>query len=254
MYPFERKKEILNKLRSVGRITINEDAILLGISSATLHRDLKTLEEEGLVKKVVGGAILAEASQVETHFDIRMKTKVKEKEEIARKASEAVKDDTSIFLDQSSSALFLARELKRRHFHNLILITNSLVIPFELVGKRGVQIILTGGVVESEFRALSGRQVVESVQHFNLDQIFASAGAISAEQGLMTQIPFIQELLPKIFLCGRLINILVDSSKFFKTATYRIAPIDSSLRIFTDIGLPKSLRAKVEKRGAKVIV
>ncbi len=254
MYPFERKEKILTILRRDGQITIPKDARRLGVSRVTLHRDLEELEKQGWVKKVRGGAVITGNSQFETHFDIRLKAHVREKEEMARKAAELIKDDTAIFLDHSSSVLYLARELRSRQFRNLILLTNSLAIPSELASAKGIQIILTGGVVQSEFKALSGQWVIETVKRVNLHQIFASGGAISPEQGLMTQIPFIYEILPTLFQCGGEVHILVDHSKFFKMATYRIAPLKPSLTIVTDKGLPKSIRREIEKKGPRVIV
>jgi DeoR/GlpR family transcriptional regulator of sugar metabolism len=254
MYPFERREKILDKLRNEGRITIQEDARRLGVSPVTLHRDLEELEKQGLVKKVHGGAVFTGNSQFETHFDIRLKVNARDKEEIARKAAGVIRDDTSIFLDHSSTVLYLARELKNHHFRNLVLLTNSLAIASELGDEKGIQVILTGGIIQSEFKALSGQWVIETLKRVNLHQIFASVGAVSTEQGLMTQIPFIYEILPAVFQCGGEVNILVDHSKFFKMATYRIVPLGSSLTIFTDKGLPKSIRREIEKKGPRVIV
>jgi DeoR/GlpR family transcriptional regulator of sugar metabolism len=254
MYPFERKEKILDKLRKEGQITIHPDARRLGVSPVTLHRDLEELEKQGLVKKVRGGAVFTGNSQFETHFDIRLKAHVREKEEIARKAAGVIRDDTSIFLDHSSTVMFLARELKNHHFRNLVLLTNSLAIASELGDEKGIQVILTGGIVQSEFKALSGQWVVETLRRVNLHQMFASVGAVSAEQGLMTQIPFIYEILPAVFQLGGEVYILVDHSKFFKMATYRITPLGSSLTIFTDKGLPKSIRQEIEKKGPRVIL
>lgn len=257
MYPFERKTVILDKLRKNGQITIQDDARSLGVSIVTLHRDLEALAAQGIVRKVRGGAIFTgDDSTIETHFDIRLKAKAPEKEEIAHKAAEMIADDTSIFLDHSSSALFLARELKSRHFHSLLLVTNSLVIPEELAGVKGIRVLLTGGVVESEYKALSGRWVIETLERINIHQVFASAAAISPERGLMTQSPFIHEILPSIFTrCDR-VNVLLDHSKFYKIATYPIVPLGPSLTIFSDKGLrlPKPVRAKIEKTGARIIV
>jgi DeoR/GlpR family transcriptional regulator of sugar metabolism len=254
MYPFERREKILEKLRNEGRTTIHEDARRLGVSPVTLHRDLEELEKQGLVKKVHGGAVFTGNSQFETHFDIRLKVNARDKEGIARKAAGVIRDDTSIFLDHSSTVMYLARELKNHHFRNLVLLTNSLAIASELGDEKGIQVILTGGIVQSEFKALSGPWVIETLKQVNLHQIFASVGAVSAEQGLMTQIPFIYEILPAVFQCGGEVHILADHSKFFKMATYRIAPLGSSLTIFTDKGLLKSIRREIEKKGPKVII
>ena len=65
-FSFERKEKILSRLRKSGRININEDAKLFNVSISTLHRDLEDLEKQGLVKKVVGGAVLANGTQFTT--------------------------------------------------------------------------------------------------------------------------------------------------------------------------------------------
>jgi DeoR/GlpR family transcriptional regulator of sugar metabolism len=64
-------QNILNRLRKTGRISINEDAKRFNVSISTRHRDLEDLEKQGLVKKVMGGAVLVSGTQFATHFDKR---------------------------------------------------------------------------------------------------------------------------------------------------------------------------------------
>lgn len=254
MYPFQRKEKILDRLRNVGQININTDAQLFNVSTSTLHRDLEDLEKQGLVQKVMGGALLGESDRFETHFDKRLKTRSKQKKAIAKKAIEHVQDDTSIFLDHSSTTLYLAREIKQRRFKNLVVLTNSLKVIEELGGTRGIQVISTGGIVEGEFKALSGRWVVESLERINLHQIFISVGAISLEHGLMTQVHFIHELTPELISRSQHINVLAASSKFFRIGTFQISPLKPSFTIFTDQDLPGEIRAQIEKKGISVII
>ncbi len=254
MYPFERREKILSLLHSSGQVNINRDAARLGVSRSTLHRDLRDFESQGLVKKVRGGAKLVDKDHFETHFDLRFRAMSKQKRDIALLAAPVVRDDSAIFLDHSSTTLYLAQELKNRFFRNLTVLTNSMVVAEALGGHRGMQVILTGGLVENEFKALSGRWVVESLKHLNLHQIFASVGAISAERGLMTQIPFISELLPELFRMGGEVNILADSSKFHKVGTFLVGSLAPGLKIFTDANLPDRLRQEVLATGATLIV
>jgi DeoR/GlpR family transcriptional regulator of sugar metabolism len=254
VYPFQRKEKILNRLRNVGQIDINNDAKLFNVSISTLHRDLEDLEKQGLIKKVTGGAILGEGDRFESHFDKRLKTRVKQKKTIAKKAIERVQDDTSIFLDHSTTTLHIVGEIKQRRFKNLVVLTNALKVMEELGGTQGVQVISTGGIVEGEFKALSGRWVVESLERINLHQIFISVGAISLEHGFMTQIHFIHELILKLISRCQHINVLADSSKFFKIGTFQISPLKPSFTIFTDKELPEEIRAKIEKQGISLVI
>ena len=254
MYPFERKEKILSRLRKTGRININEDAKVFNVSISTLHRDLEDLEKQGLVKKVVGGAVLVNGTQFSTHFDNRLQTQSREKKAIAKNAVEYIQDDTSIYLDHSTTTTYLAREIKQRTYKSLLVLTNSLQIPLELGGVQGIQVISTGGAVESEFKAMHGRWVVDSIQRINLNQIFISVGAISVENGLMTQTHFINDLFPELFRRSRHIKMLVDSSKFYKLCTFQISPLNPSFTIFTDKGLPEEIRNEIETKGIKLVI
>ncbi len=254
MYPFESKEKILRRLRKPGRININQDAKLFDISISTLHRDLEYLEKRGLVTKVVGGAVLVNGTQFATHFDKRLQNQSRGKKAIAKNAVEYIQDDTSIYLDHSTTATYLAREIKQRSYKSLLVLTNSLHIPIELGGVQGIQVISTGGAVESEFKAMYGRWVVDSIQRINLNQIFISVGAISVENGLMTQIHFINDLIPELFRRSQHINVLVDSSKFYKLCTFQISPLNPSFTIFTDKGLPGEVRQEIEAKGLKLVI
>ncbi|CAB1057183.1 hypothetical protein D1BOALGB6SA_1922 [Olavius sp. associated proteobacterium Delta 1] len=254
MFPFERKEKILGRLRKTGRLSINEDAKLFNVSISTLHRDLEDLEKQGLVKKVVGGAVLVNGIQFTTHFDKRLQNQSREKKAIAKKALDYIQDDTSIYLDHSTTTTYLAREIKQRSYKSLLVLTNSLQIPIELGGVQGIQVISTGGAVESEFKAMYGRWVLDSIQRINLNQIFISVGAISVDNGLMTQIHFINDLFPELFRRSQHINVLVDSSKFYKLCTFQISPLTPSFTIFTDKGLPAEIRHEIEAKGVKLVI
>jgi DeoR family fructose operon transcriptional repressor len=254
MYPFERKEKIIDRLRKIGQININEDAKIFNVSISTLHRDLEDLEKQGLVKKVMGGAVLVGGVQFATHFDKRLQTQTREKKAIAKKAVEYIQDDTSIYLDHSSTTTYLAREIKQRAYKSLLVLTNSLQIPLELGGIQGIQVISTGGSVEIEFKAFYGRWVVDSLQRINLNQIFISVGAISVRNGLMTQMHFINDLIPELFRRSRHINVLVDSSKFYKLCTFQISPLKPSFTIFSDKGLPEEIRTEIEAKGLKLVI
>ncbi|MEJ5357453.1 MAG: DeoR/GlpR family DNA-binding transcription regulator [Desulfobacterales bacterium] len=254
MYPFERLEKIAERLKASGQIKIHEDAKRFGVSKATLHRDLDLLERQGMLIKVRGGAVLRERLRVDTHFQNRRGIAVAEKQKIAEAAAASVRDDTSIFLDHSSTVAYLAEALARRVFRNLIVVTNSLFIPGLLGNVPGIQVILTGGRVEPDFQALSGRWVIESFRSFNFHQVFVSCGAVTVE-GFLTQTPFIHEILCEILNRGGVeIHMLVDSSKFQKIATFRVAPVRAAAKIYTDSGIPKAIRERLSAAGVPLIV
>lgn len=253
MYPFERLNKIVDLIKKKGQVKVSDDADLLGISYSTFHRDLDILEARGLVEKVRGGAVLKETPVTSSHFTQRLSRKKKEKVIIAKKAVDLIEDDTCIFIDHSTSCKFLAQELAKKKFLNLVILTNSLALPQEFVGANGVKVILTGGEASHELGAISGNWVLKAFKRINVHQIFMSVGALSPEKGFMTQLPFINEIYPEIFHLGIPIIVLADSSKFSKVCTFRVADLAKAQAIITDCEVGQDMSLAIQKTGVELI-
>ena len=70
----------------------------------------------------------------------------------------------------------------------------------------------------------------------------------------MIQIYFINDLFPELFRRSQHINVLVDSSKFYKLCTFQISPLTPSFTIFTDKGLPEEIKQEFEAKGLKLLI
>jgi len=114
MFVSERRIKIMKLLNEKRRVTVKELSISIGVSEATLRSDLNKMELDGLLTRTHGGAVLNNYSDNETSFSARQKKNNKEKALIAKKAMEFIVEKQCILLDASSSALELARYLKKR--------------------------------------------------------------------------------------------------------------------------------------------
>ena len=123
MLAVERKNSILGLLQSDGRVVVSELAEKFDVSEETIRRDLEKLERDGLVQKSYGGAVLNENAQSDMPLAVRKRTNVIGKQKIAELVSRYVPDNSSIMLDSSSTALFIAKRIKDRK--NMVVITNS---------------------------------------------------------------------------------------------------------------------------------
>lgn len=253
MYPFERLNKVIELLKEKGQIKIGEAATHLGVSFSTLHRDLDRLEEHGIIEKVRGGAVYKEKVETVSHFTMRLERQVLEKTAIAEKALQLIDDDSCVFIDHSTTSVYLAKEIAKRDYRNLIILTNSLVAPEILADAAGVKVLLTGGEANHELEALGGRWVLKSFENINVHKIFLSVGAVSPEKGFMTQLPFIHEIFPEVFLLPQVKVVMVDNSKFYKVATFHVGDIKQADLIVTDKPLAKELLVAVEKKGPQVI-
>ena len=126
MYQKERKQQILYLLQEKNEMTVAELSRLLFTSESSIRRDLQTMELSGLVKRTHGGVKLLSDNPTIVPFASRLHYKVAEKKKMAKKALSYIQDGQVIFLDQSSSALFLAHELVNRR--QVTIITNNIEI------------------------------------------------------------------------------------------------------------------------------
>lgn len=259
MIPHQRREKIVNELRRKRTCTVPELSNLLSVSEVTIHRDLVHLEQSGIVHKVHGGATIVDASpgegpKAEQRLQIRMRMQLEEKKEIAKKAVRLIRDETSIFLDHSSTSIYLTREIRSRVYKNLVIVTNSIKVLDELEGITTVNLISTGGNFQHQWSALGGSISLDFLGRLNFDQIFISCGGLSIERGLMTSFPFIVEILKKASSVAREINLLADSSKFSRMGTFSILPVASMTRIITDGKLNPAIAEEYRSLGLEVIL
>ena len=112
MLAIERKNEILHKLRSEKRVLVSELASHYGVTEETIRRDLDKLEKDGYATKTYGGAIWGNSTKTDLSYTIRNKTNVEAKSVIAALLREFIEDGDHLMLDDSSTSLFAARQLK----------------------------------------------------------------------------------------------------------------------------------------------
>lgn len=254
MIPIQRKEEILKLIKENNICTIEELTKRFNISNVTVHRILNELEEEGLVNKVRGGVKLVSPSLPEIRFNVRMRTNLAQKREIARKAVTFIKEGDSIFLDASTTCFIFAKEISRGNYSDLTVVTNSPFVVCELSQSPNIHVISTGGELQYQLNGLAGSLTLNFMASLHLDKAFVSAAGISLKKGLMTSQPFIVEVLQKAFEVANEINLLIDSSKFFKVAMLTIAPVTRVTRIISDSKLPKETIVECQRLGIEVVV
>ena len=151
-----------------------------------------------------------------------------------------MKDGDHIFLDASTTAVFIAKALKERE--RLTVITNSLEILLELADVSGWNIISTGGVMQEGYLAFLGSKTDESIRSYYVDKVFISCKALDREWGIMES----QEAF------GSTKRILViDSSKFDQTAFSVCGSVKDIDVVVTDKKPAERWRAYFEEKGVE---
>ena len=232
MLAIERKQEILDKLRLQQHVVVSELSLQYQVTEETIRRDLDKLEKEGYCTKTYGGAILGNSTKADLSYTIRNKTNVEAKKKIASIAASYIQDGDHIMLDDSSTSLFLAKEIKDKQ--RLTVITNSIQIITELSEVEGWTIMSTGGTLKPDSLALIGNQAQQSILNYHVDKAFISCKGIDMEHGV-TDSNENHSLNKKAMLRSAAETFLcLDSSKFNKISFVTICGFEDLRNMITD--------------------
>lgn len=180
-----RRKKIVEMLHLEGKVKVIELSRQFGISEVTIRGDLDTLEREGLLERVHGGAISTYKKYYSMNFHDRMETNQEEKRKIAVETASLISDGDTIILGSGTTPLFVLREL--RDIKNLIVITNSLFVAEEAGFNKNIDVIvMLGGNINWQYKFTSGDDAISQLSRYKADKLILSSDGISAEFGVTT--------------------------------------------------------------------
>lgn len=247
----QRMQRILDLLQTRDALRVSELADEFAVSEVTVRHDLSELARQGLAARVRGGVRALERGHTELAFDVRLRLQVAEKRAIARAAAAMVGDGEAVALDSSTTAYFLALELRGRR--ELVVITNGLLIAAALAGSPGLTVLVTGGMLRLPAMSVVGDLAAEVVRTTHIDKGFFGARGLSLERGLMDLNP--EEVRVKQELaaaCRRVVGIF-DSTKWHRTALLPFVPAEKVDAIVTDNAAPAELVESWRARGVQVL-
>lgn len=177
MIQYQRHKEILAKLETHQAMSIRRLAKELYTSESTIRRDLSDLEQQGLVRRVYGGVVLAKHTGVDMPAFHREQENITKKQEIAARAARLIEDGMSLFLDAATTTTHIVPYLSSHK--NLTVVTNSLLLTEKLgeLGEDCVRVFCTGGIYIAHNKAFGGSAAIRMIESMRADlMLFSSRG------------------------------------------------------------------------------
>jgi DeoR/GlpR family transcriptional regulator of sugar metabolism len=240
----KRQRELLELIQSEPVIAIQDLTDRLGVSSATVRRDLSALSAQGLIQRVRGGAMMVDPLGVEPTWIERGRREVARKRQIAQAACDMIEDGQVVALDVGTTTLEIAKLLARRS--NLTVFTASLMAA-EVLARGRPTVFLVGGRVRIQEMSLIGPLAREVVGHFHYDVFLLGAAGWSVEQGLTDFSMDDVDVKHALIEASKQVVAVVDSSKYGMTSLTAITAIDDVDLIITDDGLDPTLRPQIEE-------
>jgi DeoR/GlpR family transcriptional regulator of sugar metabolism len=245
-------RRVLELLETRDGVHVSELANEFSVSEVTVRQDLSELARQGLVARVRGGVRAIQKGQSEVAFDIRLRLQAPEKRAIAEAAAGLVGDGEAVALDSSTSAYYLALELRNKR--ELVVVTNGLLVASALADSPGVNVLVTGGLLRLPAMSLVGDLASEILGSTRITKGFFGARGLSLDRGLMDLNP--EEVRVKKEMaaaCEQVIGIF-DRTKWRRSALLSFVPADRVDVLVTDAGAPAEAIDEWRARGTEAIV
>jgi DeoR family transcriptional regulator of aga operon len=234
----ERRREILEMLRTEGRVVVRELSKHFRTSQITIRKDLEYLHHDGHLERTHGGA-LPNVTSVLQDSPLREKERQNrpEKIRIAATAVKKIRPGQVIILDSGTTTTAVARAC--RNIKNLTIITNATNIAGELAGS-SVEVILTGGVLRQNSFSLVGPLAEESLRKLSADLLFLGVDGFDVRYGLTTPNLLEARVNRAMTESAHRTIVVCDSSKFGRRSLSLIIPTSSVDETITDKNISKS--------------
>ena len=224
----------------------------LDASEATIRRDLEWMENDGLIHRTHGGAMLSQHLELETEYQHRAQMYSEEKRTIGKMAASLVENGDTIFLNSGTTTTQIIRHLPIDA--DITVITNNLFAVLE-AGEVGYELILVGGAFQPKLKSVAGRFSASNLSQVYADKAFIGVDGINVKYGCT--VPSITEAEHDRFMIERThgkVFIVADHSKWGVIANFEIAQIDQIQAIITDNQLDLGAQAALRARGVEIIL
>ncbi len=247
----ERAERILQQLKLQSTVKVGELSRLLGVSVDTIRRDLKAMEQSGLIKCVRGGACLPESMVSFSNFTGREIVHSDWKREISRKAMAYVKDGDVIALNSGTTNTVLSQELAGIN-EKITVVTNNLAAANLLMQNPSIRLMVVGGTVDFMERSTYGSSCEAEFEQFHPDTAFLSINAVNYQDGY-TDFRFNEiGIIRLLARTAKKVIAVMDSSKLGQCSKQNVLGPDQVDILLMDDRVPEEVREKYLEKGIMI--
>jgi DeoR family fructose operon transcriptional repressor len=249
LYAEERQQRIVDRCRARQRVEVAALAEELAVTSETIRRDLKVLEQRGVLRRVHGGAVPVEGIGPEPVPLGGAMTA--EKARIARAALAELPEEGTILLDAGTTTARLAEELPSDRI--LTVVTHSVTIALALTARPNLTVMLVGGRLRGHTLATVDTWALRALKDTFVEVAFLATSGVSPARGLTS--PDAAEAAIKRAAIGsaRRCVLLADHTKVGADQFTKFAALGEIDTVITDTGLDAGSAAELAAAGPKVI-
>ena len=247
----ERQQHVLRLLETRDYVPVTELAEAFAVSEVTVRSDLGELARQGLVARIRGGVRALQQGQSEVGFDLRLRLEVERKRAIARAAAERVGEGEAVALDASTTAYYLALELRSKR--ELVVLTNGLRVATALADAPGITVLVTGGTLRLSAMSLVGDLGTDVLRTTRINKGFLGARGLSLSRGLMDLNPDEVRIKQEMAAACEQVYGIFDGTKWHRSALLAFVHVADVTGIVTDSSAPAAEVEAWRAAGVRVI-
>jgi DeoR family transcriptional regulator of aga operon len=248
----DRHQYILDKIKTEGSVNVLDLCQALNVSSVTIRKDLKLLEEKDLLFRTHGGATVDNPYTADKPVNEKAKIKSDEKYDIGAAAARLIVPNDCILIASGTTVLSLAKNIKPEG--NLTVITAALNVALELTRHTEIEIIQLGGILRKSSTSVTGTYAEKILEDFSFSKLFLGVDGIDLDFGLTTSNMMEAQLNRKMITASQQTIVLADSSKFGKRGFGKICGIEEIEHIITDNGISQHMVDTLKSMGIEVTI
>ena len=248
----KRRSFIADRVTSSGEVEFAVLAETLGVSEMTIRRDIEFLESEGVLRRILGGAISLQGTSAEPSFDSRASASAREKEHIAEAVVDLLVPGETVLLDSGSTVLSVAREIRKRGLE-LTVVTPSALAGLELSDSPGVTVYLIGGLLRPHELSLIGPETISAIERFNCDTYVMGVAGVDAIGGISEyhyEEAHVKEAGMKV---ATRVIVAADQTKLGRSALVKIADLSDISILVSDAPKRNRTVAAAIRLGVQVV-
>lgn len=249
---YERRHKILKILENNSSMRITDLSKFLGVSEATVRRDLNKLHEAGQIQRIHGGAIIVDRPVSEAPVILRINQNTEAKRRIGKLAASLIMEGDTVFIGSGSTTQEVARNLVGKQ--NITIITNAMPIINLLSKEEGISLIATGGFLRSSELSFIGHLTEQVLRELRPQKVIMGIRAVSLEEGLTN------DYLPEVSTDRVIIQsapeviLVADQTKFGKVCAALVAPISAIHTLVTNSEIDEDTLSKLRTLVKNVLL
>jgi DeoR/GlpR family transcriptional regulator of sugar metabolism len=245
-----RHQQIFEHVLSKKSVRVDELSDIFNVSLATIRRDLSQIEEQGLIQRVHGGAVLIEGSE-EPPILTRNKKQSEAKHRIGSAAADLVNDHETIIITSGTTTEAMVPFLTGKN--GLTVITNAINIASQLARYPHISVVVLGGWLRHSEFSMHGHITDQALQDLHAEKLFHGIFGLDPEFGLTgTDMQEVQTDR-KILSAAQQLIILADHTKFGVIGQIRLSSLENVDLIITDSETPEHYISSLIQKGVRVI-